>query len=122
MTKNVPKPNIAHSLFKGRFGNPSWSHFGRFEVPKGTPKCVKNDFKNEVEKTMPQKNLGSPIRGEVGGSGGGRKEQVLRSWKIFKIEGASTTPFPPGTRPGGGGYLMADASAADHPHFWNCFV
>ena len=46
------------------------------------------------------------------GRGGERKEQVLRSWKILKAGGAFGTPFPPGTRPGGGGYLMAYASAA----------
>ena len=35
---NNPKPKIGHTFFEGRFGNPSWSHFGRFWAPKGIPK------------------------------------------------------------------------------------
>ena len=61
---------------------------------------------------MQKRNLGAPDRGageveagRVDGMGAGRKEQVLRSWKILKTERWFTTPFPPGTRPGGGGSM-----------------
>ena len=52
--------------------------------------------------------------GRVGGIGCGRKEQVLRSWKILTSERWSDTPYPP-VQGQGAADLKADASAADPP-------
>ena len=66
------------------------------------------------KKRPPERGVNEVDGGRVGGIGCGRKEQVLRSWKILKTGGAFTTPFPPGTRPGGGG-SDGFANAADPP-------
>ena len=63
----------------------------------GSKKRGRKSEKSELKKKKPEFRL------EYSYGVWGLKEQVLRSWKIWKTGGAFTTPFPPGTRPGGGG-------------------